>query len=585
MSARRERSDPEWQAIIAEHQVLKRKLQSKSEALLIISKDLEKAQSERDQFKLMAEKLQERCQAFKREQADIPLTSDKGSLIQMLKDLRNQKLAHQKHSEVLQQKLNEAYGDVKLLREKFARQTVGDEGVGARHFPLHEREKLVCQLEESQQEREHWHKEYQSQADIASESQEELEVCRLKIERLNQELSYLLTGDKKRIIDVDALCMENKYLQERITQCQAEKNSLHTQLRKYKNMLNSRKPTKGELNKPGLLRSSGIVMSPRQLKELLSNGSQETSADQVADLQSIVSALLETINDKNLALHHLRSTNKILGNRVSDLESKLKTLEVAGLWHMQGKYSRETSCSEDEGRSNVEASNVIPFLPAFKHEIHCQDEGHETNDVDKNKISAANCIDTDDPSNDDEFLSSLGSRLSKITSTTNVQNDYKLVSVSSSEDSANELSSGNLQSFIAAMSPIDVDLTAITKRESADHEIDDESNRDIESTANNATNGYSLAQDISLQHDMSIGKDVSNTSYDDTHNRQPNLDGGVSCSPSLDKIEKTIDSEGTDQEEIFTTRNDSDVILSSASCEDRTNNSCEKENRTSACQA
>ena len=47
---------------IFQHQVLKRKLQSKSEALLIISKDLDTARNERDQFKLMAEKLQERCQ-------------------------------------------------------------------------------------------------------------------------------------------------------------------------------------------------------------------------------------------------------------------------------------------------------------------------------------------------------------------------------------------------------------------------------------------------------------------------------------------------------------------------------------------
>jgi len=39
-------------------------------------------------------------------------------------------------------------------------------------------------------------------------------------------------------------------------------------------------------------------------------GNVEASPQQVADLQSIVSALLETINDKNLALHHLRNTNK-----------------------------------------------------------------------------------------------------------------------------------------------------------------------------------------------------------------------------------------------------------------------------------
>lgn len=31
-----------------------------------------------------------------------------------------------------------------------------------------------------------------------------------KAERLNQELNYVLAGDEKRIVDVDALIMENK---------------------------------------------------------------------------------------------------------------------------------------------------------------------------------------------------------------------------------------------------------------------------------------------------------------------------------------------------------------------------------------
>ncbi|CAC5376960.1 unnamed protein product [Mytilus coruscus] len=54
----------------------------------------------------------------------------------------------------------------------------------------------------------------------------------------------------------------------------------------------------------------------------------------MSDLQALASALLETVNDKNLALSHQRKTNKILGNRVSELEKKIKTLEVAGLWNV-----------------------------------------------------------------------------------------------------------------------------------------------------------------------------------------------------------------------------------------------------------
>ena len=35
-----------------------------------------------------------------------------------------------------------------LLRENIARQRIGDDDFGARHFPAHEREELVQQLEE-----------------------------------------------------------------------------------------------------------------------------------------------------------------------------------------------------------------------------------------------------------------------------------------------------------------------------------------------------------------------------------------------------------------------------------------------------
>lgn len=33
-----------------------------------------------------------------------------------------------------------------------------------------------------------------------------------KADRLNQELNHVLGGDEKRIIDVDALCMENRWV-------------------------------------------------------------------------------------------------------------------------------------------------------------------------------------------------------------------------------------------------------------------------------------------------------------------------------------------------------------------------------------
>lgn len=45
---------------------LRRKLQSKTEAVLILSKDLNKCRNERDQFKLLVEELQHRVSIIKR---------------------------------------------------------------------------------------------------------------------------------------------------------------------------------------------------------------------------------------------------------------------------------------------------------------------------------------------------------------------------------------------------------------------------------------------------------------------------------------------------------------------------------------
>ena len=54
-----------------QYQVCKQRLESKCDALLIITRDLDQCRQERDQFKLMAEQVQERYQSLKRQLAGI----------------------------------------------------------------------------------------------------------------------------------------------------------------------------------------------------------------------------------------------------------------------------------------------------------------------------------------------------------------------------------------------------------------------------------------------------------------------------------------------------------------------------------
>uniref|UniRef100_A0A8C0IEG5 Coiled-coil domain containing 149 n=1 Tax=Bubo bubo TaxID=30461 RepID=A0A8C0IEG5_BUBBB len=325
--------------------VCKRKLESKKEALLILSKELDTCQQERDQYKLMANQLRERHQSLKKKYRELidgdpslpPEKRKQANLAQLLSEAqdRNKHLAEEIRE--LQQRLGEVQGDNKLLRMTIAKQRLGDDEVGARHFAAHEREDLVQQLEKAREQIETLRYDLQAALDELQDVKEERSFYQDKSDRLNQELNHVLGGHENRIIDVDALCMENRYLQERLKQLQEEVNLLKSNITKYKNALERRKNSKTHSRSS----SSALtgVLSAKQVQELLSEDhgcSLPATPQSISDLKSLATALLETIHEKNMVIQHQRQTNKILGNRVAELEKKLRTLEIAGLWSLPG---------------------------------------------------------------------------------------------------------------------------------------------------------------------------------------------------------------------------------------------------------
>lgn len=230
-----------------EYLVCKRKLESKCQALLILTKEMGQCRSERDQFKLMAEQLRERYQGLKKQlHGQIPKNFDdsKGGLHRLgevplqalLVESREQTKCLQFEVDDLKQKLQDAWGDIKLLREQIARQRVGttDEGINTRHFPAHERESLVKQLEDFRVQYTQLERDLQQVLDEKQEQETERDAYKTKYERLNQELNYILKGDERRVVDLDALIMENKYLQERLKQMEEEKSIAMATVSKYK---------------------------------------------------------------------------------------------------------------------------------------------------------------------------------------------------------------------------------------------------------------------------------------------------------------------------------------------------------------
>ncbi|XP_043549761.1 coiled-coil domain-containing protein 149-A isoform X2 [Chiloscyllium plagiosum] len=339
------RSEGEWQGLVNEYLICKRKLESKKEALLILSKELDTCQQERDQYKLMANQLREHHQSLKKKYRELidgdptlpPEKRNQANLAQLLSSSRERNKQLTEEIKELQQRLTEAQGDNKLLRMTIAKQRLGDEEVGARHFPAHEREDLVQQLEKTHEQIERLDHDYQAAVDELQDVKVERSFYQEKADRLNQEINHILGGHENRIIDVDALCMENRYLHEHLKQIQEEVNILKNNISKYKNALERKKHPKPS----GRSSSSALtgVLSAKQVQELLSEDhgcSLPATPQSISDLKSLATALLETIHDKNMVLQHQRQTNRILGNRVAELEKKLRTLEVSGLWSLPG---------------------------------------------------------------------------------------------------------------------------------------------------------------------------------------------------------------------------------------------------------
>ncbi|XP_019309135.1 coiled-coil domain-containing protein 149 [Panthera pardus] len=356
-----DRTESDWQGLVSEYLVCKRKLESKKEALLILSKELDTCQQERDQYKLMANQLRERHQSLKKKYRELidgdpslpPEKRKQANLAQLLRDSQDRNTHLGEEIKELQQRLAEVQGDNKLLRMTIAKQRLGDEEIGVRHFAAHEREDLVQQLERAKEQIESLEHDLQASVDELQDVKEERSSYQDKVERLNQELNRILGGHENRLIDVDALCMENRYLQERLKQLHEEVNLLKSNIAKYKNALERRKNSKGQ-SKSSSSALTG-VLSAKQVQDLLSEDhgcSLPATPQSISDLKSLATALLETIHEKNMVIQHQRQTSKILGNRVAELEKKLRTLEVSGLWSLPG-LSYNVSVGFGRGKDTI----------------------------------------------------------------------------------------------------------------------------------------------------------------------------------------------------------------------------------------
>lgn len=226
-----------------ESSALHRKLQSKVEALNIMRNELEKYRTERDQFKLMAETLQLRYSAIKRNSDFCISLGGNSSVATLLTDAREKNMKLTTELEAAKQKLAEVQGDMELLRVKNtellqsnklrkASVTDGREELSWKA----ERANFIASLESLKKKNAQLAFDLKALLDEKEEAITERESYKCKAHRLNHELMLALKVNEshKNIVDIDALVVENKFLQEKLSNCESELEQAQAAANRYK---------------------------------------------------------------------------------------------------------------------------------------------------------------------------------------------------------------------------------------------------------------------------------------------------------------------------------------------------------------
>lgn len=221
------------------------------DALKILRKEMELYRAERDQFKLMAETLQIRYSAMKKGLDGRSL--EKGSFLDMssttklMNEMREKNLSLTSELEKMRGLLLDKEGDIRVLREEkqntaskvlLKRDSVESEN--SVNFPVEEKNSLISKMEVLKKKNAQLQFDFRCLLDEKQELITERDAYKCKSHRLNHELNVVMKGGstQKQILDVDALVLENKFLQERIKSMDTELDLGRQRVNKYKVNMN-----------------------------------------------------------------------------------------------------------------------------------------------------------------------------------------------------------------------------------------------------------------------------------------------------------------------------------------------------------
>lgn len=196
--------------------------------------EVERYRSERDQFKLMAETVQMRYSTMKNslensEQSESFSNASASTLGYLLNQSREKNMALHSEVENQRQRLHELQGDIKLLRSKNSKMTKALKATKSKDKNSveeqqkmwnEEKSKLIDQLEGLKKKNAQQQFDFRSLLDEKEELVTERDAFAHKSHRLNHELSAAINGNDN--IDIDSLILENKFLNEKVSNLEGE---------------------------------------------------------------------------------------------------------------------------------------------------------------------------------------------------------------------------------------------------------------------------------------------------------------------------------------------------------------------------
>ncbi|TGZ69867.1 hypothetical protein CRM22_003500 [Opisthorchis felineus] len=225
--------------------VISQKLESKSQAVIILHEALERCEKERDEFKRMAEQVMGRYQLLRKtvcQDTPVEVHSVKGlghldrkQLASLLVESHEANKGLQQELVEMKVKLSEALGDIKLLRKQLKSPVFGPSVT--QKTESGEKEKWVLQMEKLTERVNELERELARCCDDKQELVTERDIYRNKCDRLNNELNYILNGDDRKIVDIDTLIMEKRLLNSRLRALEEEKRLAMATLTKYQRMM------------------------------------------------------------------------------------------------------------------------------------------------------------------------------------------------------------------------------------------------------------------------------------------------------------------------------------------------------------